>query len=218
MLFNVDNRRFPHNMNACSNPQLMPAKVQESMRESSRDLKKDNEVRECYTLQESGHRCKQRTNVNKSKQIHALNQILKFSKIDEAETEELEIVACELAKALKDIREKENNDENIFRSSQVNKVSDVGRNNCICDKSSNESHISVDSSFLSKMRLVMGDNFMTDWGFIFDDDVAHEEKYTVVVKKEMITKALDCLMTERIDFLTELNTLYELAEYSLFQK
>ena len=62
----------------------------------------------------------------------------------------------------------------------------------------------------------MGDNFMKDFGFIFDDDIAHEEK--VLMEKEMITYALDRLMTERIDFITELNTLYELAEYSLFHK
>lgn len=212
MVFNIDNHRLPSNhpcSKNCCPPQMIVGKMKES------------KIGECYKAIEHGYNDKHTTNDNESLQIHALKQILKFIKTDDADTEESERATCHLIQSLKNLIENEDNDHNPFESflnefAQANKVSDVGTDKCNCNQSNTEGCISVHSSFLSKMRFVLGDDFVTDWGLIFDNDTAHKEQ--VVVKKEMITNALDRLMTERIIFLTELNTLYDLAEYSLFHK
>lgn len=192
-----------------------------SKRESSiEDAKRDEEVRDYDVVEEHGHRGQYRSKANKSLQIHALKQMLKFIEIDEADTKELQRGTSKLAQYLKDLVGEENNDDDRFQSffnesCRRKKLSDPCKRICSgCDQFIHEHYISVDSSFLTKMKFVMGDKFMADFGIIFNDDIAHEEK--VVIKKELITNALDRLLSERIEFISELDTLYELAEDSLF--
>mmetsp|Transcript_1803 Transcript_1803/g.3257 ORF Transcript_1803/g.3257 Transcript_1803/m.3257 type:complete len:238 (-) Transcript_1803:1481-2194(-) len=230
MEVNDNNCLLPNSHHACGSVKCYSSRMilrkmdgGASKRESSfQDAKRDKEERDCDKVEEHGHRDQHGSKKNKSLQIHALKQMLKFIQIDEADTKELQRGTSELAQCLKYLNGEKNTDDDRFQSfsdenDRVKKLIDSCKSiYCVCDQFVHEHYISVDSSFLTKVRFVMGDNFMADFGIIFDDDNADEEK--VFIKKELITNALDRLLSERIEFIRELDKLYELAEDSLFHK
>jgi hypothetical protein len=80
-----------------------------------------------------------------------------------------------------------------------------------------ERYITVEHSFFSRIRHVMGDSFMMEWQGTFDND-AFLDNRKILVKEDMILTALDLLMSERIQFLNELNKLFDLEENLLLSQ